>query len=110
MFSLPMGSSLTSRVRIGVLESGWTDQLFVAEWIASIFILAAQDAAVDVKKPILLFMDGHDSHESLEIKAAVYKNRGNINIIVIGFPSKTTHKCQMLDVTIFAHTQKHWTK
>ena len=54
-------------------------------------------------------MDRHDSHESLEIKAAICKNRGNLNIIVIGFPSKTTHKCQLLDVTIFAHTQKHWT-
>src|SRR5260370_38069518 len=81
VFSLYIYSLLTSRVRIGISESGWMDHQFVAEWIAKVFIPAAHDAAVDVTKPILLFIDGHYSHEFLDIKTAMYRNKGNLTII-----------------------------
>src|SRR5260370_12251363 len=108
VFSLYIYSLLYSRVIIGISESGWMDCQFAAEWIVKVFIPAGHDVAVDVTKPILLFIDGHDSHECLDIKAAVYRNKGNLTIIVIAFPSKTTHKCQPLDAVIFVQTQAQW--
>jgi len=54
--------------------------------------------------PIVLLLDGHNSHESDAFHEAMFQH----NIIVIAFPSKCTHKLQPLDVVIFAQTQRHW--
>lgn len=55
-------------------------------------------------------IDGHDSHECLDIKRAVYESQGDTTVIVFAFPSKCTHKVQPLDVGIFNHTQNTWKK
>ena len=67
-------------------------------------------AAEDLSKPILLLIDGHDSHESLAIKKAIYDNQGDHQFIILCFPSKCTHKLQPLDVAVFNHTQTNWKK
>ena len=55
-------------------------------------------------------MDGHDTHETPALKCVVYKhlNDEDLEIIIFCFPSKTTHKCQLLDVILFAHVERKW--
>ena len=93
---------------IGYSDSGWTDREFAAFWIETVFIPAAIDAAEDPSKPILLIIDGHDSHECAAIKKAVYENQRDHKFILFCFPSKCTHKLQPLDVGIFNQTQAVW--
>jgi hypothetical protein len=93
---------------VGVSETGWTDRGHAAKWIVDVFLPTAIKHVTDPTKPILLIIDGHDSHECLEIKAAVYRNTAGYVVIVLCFPSKCTHKLQPLDVAIFNHTQTHW--
>lgn len=56
--------------------------------------------------PIILFLDGHDSHESEKFQNTAFEH----GIIVVAFPSKCTHNLQPLDVVVFSQTQHHWTK
>ena len=95
---------------VGFSESGWTDREQAAQWISNVFIPCARSKVVDITKPIILTIDGHDSHECLDIKHAVYESQGDATVIVFAFPSKCTHKVQPLDVGIFNHTQQAWKK
>ena len=74
------------------------------------FIPYAKKKRVDPNKPILLTMDGHDTHEKHEIQRVIYKQLDdeNLEIILLCFPSKTTHKCQPLDVVVFASVERGW--
>ena len=65
---------------------------------------------VDHSKPIVLTMDGHDTHEKPEIQHAIYESldSGDLEIVLFCFPSKTTHKCQPLDVLIFVAVERRW--
>jgi hypothetical protein len=93
---------------VGVLETGWTDRGHAASWIVDVFLPTTIKHVTDPTKPILLIIDGHDSHECLEIKATVYRNTVGYVVIVLCFPLKCTHKLQPLDVAIFNHAQTHW--
>ena len=55
---------------------------------------------------MILFLDGHDSHESEKFQNTAFEH----GIIVVAFPSKCTHNLQPLDVVVFSQTQHHWTK
>ncbi|KIJ90310.1 hypothetical protein K443DRAFT_76447, partial [Laccaria amethystina LaAM-08-1] len=55
-------------------------------------------------KPIVLNYDGHDSHETVEMQRIAFDN----GIILFAFPSKTTHKTQPLDVSVFSAVQDAW--
>lgn len=55
-------------------------------------------------------MDGHDTHEKPEIQRAIYDclDKEDLEIILFCFPSKTTHKCQPLDVLVFSAVERQW--
>ena len=55
-------------------------------------------------------MDGHDTHKKPKIQHAIYEllNAEDLKIILMCFLSKTTHKCQLLHVLIFAAIEKQW--
>ena len=91
-------------------ESGWTDTYNCERWMDEVFIPYAKTRRVDPNKPILLTMDGHDTHEKPEIQRVIYKQLEdeNVEIIILCFPSKTTHKCQPLDVVVFASVERGW--
>ena len=74
------------------------------------FIPYAKKQRVDPDKPIFLAMDGHDTHEKPQIQRVIYKqlDEENLEIIILCFPSKTTHKCQPLDVVVFASVERGW--
>ena len=81
----------------------WTDNELGAAWFEHTFLpFAATHRQSDA--PILLFLDGHNSHKTDSLCKLAFEH----NIIIIMFPSKCTHKLQPLDVIIFAQTQHRW--
>ena len=74
----------------------------------------AKKFMVDKDKPILLIMDGHESHESLDLKRVVYRHLHDseepAEVIIFCFPSKCTHKMQPLDVGVFSVVGRQWKK
>jgi len=88
---------------IATSPNSWTNNEIGTAWFMETFILFANNHKV-TDAPVVLLLDGHNSHESDAFHEATFQN----NIIVITFPSKCTHKLQPLDVIIFAQTQCHW--
>lgn len=79
------------------------------QWLDKIFIPFAKKHMMDPTKPIVLFVDGHETHETMDVKCVVYKHLDNedLEIAIFCFPSKTMHKCQPLDVGVLAHVEHH---
>lgn len=92
--------------RVCFSESGWTDNEIAVYWFEKGFIPFAQNHGVDLNKPIILTLNGYESHETNMFKSVAYKH----GIIVHAFPSKTTHPMQPLDVDVFSVLQHTWTK
>jgi len=95
--SAPIGAVATS-------PNGWTDNEIGAAWFEQTFIPFSRTHKLN-DTPIILFLDGHDSHETDNIRSIAFEH----DVIIIAFPSKCTHKLQPLDVTVFAQTQRQWT-
>lgn len=88
---------------IGFSPNGWTDRELCESWFMKDFVnFAASQRVCD--KPIVLNYDGHDSHETVEMQRIAFDN----TIILFAFPSKTTHKTQPLDVSVFSAVQDAW--
>jgi hypothetical protein len=90
-------------VAIVTSPNGWTDNEIGTAWFMEMFILFANNHKV-ANVPIVLLLDGHNSHESDAFHKATFHH----NIIVLAFPLKCTHKLQPLDVIVFAQVQCHW--
>ena len=88
---------------IGKSPNGWTDNEIGLNWFQETFVPFATAHKID-DSPILLLVDGHDSHETDELRTIAYAH----NIFVLAFPSKCTHKLQPLDVSVFAQVQHKW--
>jgi DDE superfamily endonuclease len=85
--------------------NGWTDRELCESWFLHAFIPFAVTRRVSAEKPIVLTLDGHDSHETPAMKRAAYEH----GVVIYCFPSKTTHKLQPLDVVVFSAVQRAWT-
>ena len=92
--------------RVCFSESGWTDNEIVVYWFKKGFIPFSQNHHVDLNKSIILTLSGHESHETNIFKSVAYKH----GIIAHAFPSKTTHKMQLLNVGAFSVLQHTWMK
>jgi hypothetical protein len=88
---------------ISTSPSGWTDQEICEQWFICVFIPFATVHRVK-DKPIVLTLDGHDSHETPAMQHVAFDN----NIILFCFSSKTTHKLQTLDVLVISPVQWAW--
>jgi hypothetical protein len=90
--------------------SGWTDSTNCIAWVQSVFVPFARAHRVDDSIPIVLTLDGHDTHEQHELKHMLYEllDQENLEVILFCFPSKTTHKCQPLDVVVFSAVERRW--
>jgi hypothetical protein len=90
--------------------SGWTDLTNCISWVQSVFIPFARARRVDNAIPIVLTLDGHDTHKQHELKRALYEflDREDLEIIVFYFPSKMTHKCQSLNMLVFSVVECRW--
>ena len=92
---------------VATSPSGWTDNKICQEWMEQTFMLFANSKHVDKKKPVVLILDGHESHENWELKRKIY-SFAECDLIVFCFPSKTTHKLQPLDVVVFSPIGQGW--
>lgn len=74
------------------------------------FIPYVKKCQVDNSKPVVLTMDGHNTHEKPKIQRAIYEllDAEDLEVVIMCFPSKTTHKCQPLDVLIFSAIEQWW--
>ncbi|KAJ8340713.1 hypothetical protein SKAU_G00353460 [Synaphobranchus kaupii] len=73
-------------------ESGYIDsELFVKRFLYFI------KYAVKERRPLLLIMDGHNSHQTLEVVEMALEN----GVILLCWPPHTSHVLQPLDVGIF---------
>jgi hypothetical protein len=89
---------------------GWIDLTNCIAWVQSVFIPFARERHVDNSIPIVLTLDGHDTHEQHKLKHVLYEflDQENLEIILFCFPSKMMHKCQPLDVLVFSAVEHRW--
>lgn len=97
-------------VSLAYTPSGWTDNEIGREWFQKVFVPEAVKLMEDPTKPIVLIWDGHESHENDDLEAAAFAaaEAHGCELIIIGLPSKTTHKTQPLDVVVLSHVQRKW--
>ncbi|EUC62918.1 DDE superfamily endonuclease [Rhizoctonia solani AG-3 Rhs1AP] len=84
-------------------ENGWTSDDICEAWFTKVFLKTALERRVS-NAPLVLLLDGHGSHISMQVLNAAYKNR----VFIICLPPKTTHKLQPLDVGVFNLVQGAW--
>lgn len=75
-------------------DNGWSNESVFSLWLKHFQskILSSPD------NPVLLILDNHSSHISLQIYEYCKKN----GIVMVSIPPHTSHKLQPLDVTFFA--------
>ena len=90
--------------RITTSKNGWTDQNIAINYLR-LFDKQTQEKANG--RTCILFLDGHSSHDSVEL----VNGTRNMNIKILAYPSHTTHVLQGLNIVCFAwlkekHAQK----
>lgn len=73
-------------------EKGWMENILGLEWFTSVFLPNCGE-----KRPQLLLLDSHSSHEVLEL----LERARNENIFIFALPPHTTQHLQPLDTTVF---------
>jgi hypothetical protein len=102
---MPALTNLTAPIgAVATSPNGWTDNEIGADWFQHTFVPFATAHKLN-NTPIVLLLDGHDSHESDNLRNIAFQH----NVIILAFPSKCTHKLQPLDVAVFSQTQRQWT-
>ncbi|CAC5358555.1 unnamed protein product [Mytilus coruscus] len=87
---------------LGRTKTGWMDSELFYTWVRDHFISAIQDRKV--KRPVILLVDGHTSHISLET-AQLCKSE---NVILYCLLEHASYILQPCDVTLFGPLKKHW--
>lgn len=83
-------------------HNGWTNENIFVLWLKQ-FIRHAKPTA---EKPVLLVMDNHNSHATLEAWELAKTN----HIIFLTIPPHSSHRLQPLDVTFFGPLKKAYNK
>ena len=82
-------------------ESGWVDSDLFLQWFKKVFLkYTVHD------QPLLLLVDGHKSHMTLELVDLAREN----NVILFCLPPHTTHALQPLDVSVFKALKAHFSR
>ena len=86
----------------GCSDNGWvTSELFL-KWLRHF----AQNVKPSKDEPVILLVDGHASHKSLE---AIQFARSN-SIVMISFPPHSTHRIQPLDRTVYGPLKSRYNR
>ncbi|RUS90856.1 hypothetical protein EGW08_001363 [Elysia chlorotica] len=88
--------------RYNISENGWMTATIFYEWLRDVFIPATQK----IKKPVLLLVDGHTSHTSLETALICEQN----GIILYCIPAHTSYLIEPLDQDFFRIIKQAWSK
>lgn len=94
--------SMPEHWSLGRSESGWMNGDVFFEYITNDFIDWITDK--EIKKPVLLLVDGHKSHMSLMLSSICEE----LGIILYALPPNTTHMLQPADVSVFAPLKAQW--
>ena len=86
----------------GISDSGWMDGANFLSWFTKLLLSAV--SYLTETAPVLLFLDGHHSHISLEL---IRRAHGS-NVLLLCLPPNTTHLLQPLDVGVFAPMKSAW--
>lgn len=89
---------------IGRSDSGWMVSSTFYEYMANVFYLWLLENNIDF--PVILFLDGHKSHLSLELCTFCIEKQ----IILYCLPPNSTHIMQPCDVSIFRPLKVSWKK
>ncbi|CAF4828048.1 unnamed protein product [Pieris macdunnoughi] len=89
---------------LGKTDSGWMTCEAFFEFIADIFHPWLKKESIPL--PVILFVDGHASHLSLQVSQFCEKN----GIILIALYPNATHLLQPMDVAVFRTLKEHWKK
>ncbi|KAH9632258.1 hypothetical protein HF086_002893 [Spodoptera exigua] len=87
---------------LGRSETGWMRGDVFFEYITNDFHKWVVEN--NIKKPVLLLVDGHKSHMSLMLSEMCEK----LEIILYALPPNTTHILQPADVSVLAPVKTYW--
>ena len=87
---------------MGKSESGWMTSDNFYEFIANGF--APWINQNQITKPVILFVDGHSTHLTLQVSTLCEDN----DIILYCLPPNTTHILQPADVSVFKSLKQYW--
>ena len=82
-------------------DSGWIDSELFLSWMKKVFLKHCGS-----QRPVLLFVDGHASHITLDV---IDVAKGN-DVLLFCLPPHTTHALQPLDVSVFKSLKSHFSK
>ncbi len=85
---------------IGKTPNGWMTCQSFFEYVANVF----EPYIKGIQKPVILFLDGHRSHISLQLSQFCLEKQ----IILISLPPNATHIMQPLDVCFFGPLKSSW--
>ena len=86
----------------GCSQNGWVDSDLFLKWMQH-FIDCVK--ATQAHK-VLLILDGHCSHKSLDVIDLAHAN----GVVIICLPPHTTHRMQPLDLTVFGPLKKYYNR
>ena len=85
----------------GVSDSGWMDHELFALWFSSHFLQHAVSS-----RPLLLLLDGHSSHYTLEL----IQTAADHDVVIFCLPPHTTADTQPLDTSVFGPLKTYWSE
>ena len=94
--------ALPEEFHVATTESGWMTAPAFFEYLANAFLPWVQRN--DIKMPVILFVDGHSTHLTLQTCQFCEQNR----IILYLLPPNTTHILQPADVGPFKPMKSMW--
>ena len=97
MVSCTNGGPLGSRYTVS--QNGWMTTPAYINWFRNLFI-----PSLPAERPILLILDGHSSHVSLEVRDLAVSNE----IHMLKLPPHLSHLLQPLDVRVFKPMKAVW--
>ena len=86
----------------GRSENGWMDSEVFIGWLKNVFIPAVN--AWMVKKPLILFIDGHKTHVTMEASDACIENGIELYCLL----EHSSHIIQPLDLRFFGSLKSAW--
>ena len=84
----------------GRQESVFMDSELFLRWFTRIFVVHATPTP---DKPVLLLVDGHSSHCSIDVIEAAKEK----NVTLLALAPHTTHLCQPIDVSVYKYFKTH---
>ena len=86
----------------GRSDSGWMDTELFTTWLRDVFLPGIKERGV--KTPIILFVDGHVTHLSMEVSTLCKEN----DVILYCLLEHASHLMQPCDLTLFSSLKETW--